>query len=53
MTVHAADHLHELVRKRQTARALDLKHVDFRGLQLDGLRADGVDFADSDLRAAR
>ena len=50
MTAHAADHLLNLVRNRQTARTLDLKHVDLRGLQLAGLRGDGLDLAESDLR---
>jgi hypothetical protein len=42
--------LHPFLAQRRTARDLILKSADLRGQQLAGLRADGLDLEDADLR---
>jgi uncharacterized protein YjbI with pentapeptide repeats len=44
--------LRELLDRRRTARDLVLKGADLRGLQLGGLRADGLDLEEADLRGS-
>lgn len=50
MTHEPIDDLQDFLDHHRTARDLVLKSADLRGLQLAGLRADGVDFEEADLR---